>query len=494
MLSKYFGKVKYEFSKFIDSRSWSLLWRRVSINMTYLRVLFILSLITFNYNSLLDISVLNWKFFLFLLSAWILIEYLIDKPFRKKDILTVLGIAGFYRLTLLYFNSHPTSESFYAAPDSGIYRRLAKSLYDCFEYSMYCGEQPYFKRPPAYSAILSIFTFGGNLAPLLLIILQTLLIISIFYIVWVQLEKNYSNKYNFIPIIFACIAPVTWVFARIVLSDIWGVFFVTLAWYLSSKEQVKKYRNSPIWLILLILSLLLQLQYFSGVFLFYFKSIVKENNKEFRLKTILNILLVLLIVFLWGNRATNYYGAWDFNPYIGCYIEKNIIEASEAKKYGMSIHEIRDIGKTYLLLEDDSIANQSIEPEVCESFLRILPKYLIDNISYVSDHYTEFIRNIFLDINTCQYKKINCESGYWLWLNTVSTTILFMAGLAVMVFKKNFDYYFDFLIYLFLFLFITIFVGVDAPRMRILFEPYFFFIFGLAIQKVFSTLDEISNR
>ena len=98
--------------------------------MTYLRGLLILSLITFNYNSLLNISGLNWKFFLFLIAAWILIEYLIDKPFRKKDILTVLAISGFYRLTLLYFNNYPTSESFYAAPDSGIYRRLAKSLYD----------------------------------------------------------------------------------------------------------------------------------------------------------------------------------------------------------------------------------------------------------------------------------------------------------------------------------------------------------------------------
>ena len=145
-------------------------------------------------------------------------------------------------------------------------------------------------------------------------------------------------------------------------------------------------------------SLLLQIHYFAGVFLFYIKTYFFSSKDNKRRKFIINILLITLTIFLWGSRSTNYYGTWDFNPYVGCYLEKNIMEATEAKIQNKSIYEIRNSGATYALLNDESIPNQSREPYVCKLFIKILPDYIEKNLSVVLSHFSEFIFGITHDI------------------------------------------------------------------------------------------------
>ena len=461
--------------------------------MIFLRAAFLISLLNFNNNHLFDFKFFQWRSFALILFIWLVAELVNKRKTTKKEILMLLGISGFYRFFLLYLNPNFHNGSFYSPPDSKVYESLAKSLFTCFEYARVCGEMPYFKRPPFYSTVLSVFTLGGNIGATLLIILQILLTISIFYMLWLQLEEIISSWVNIFPIIFVCIAPVAWTFSRLVLSDVWGVWFVTLAWFLSSRKQIEQYRESPIWIALLLFSLLLQIQYFAGVFLFYIKTYFFSSKGNKRRKFIINILLITLTIFLWGSRSTNYYGTWDFNPYTGCYLEKNIMEASEAKIQNKSIYEIRNSGATYALLNDESIANQSREPHVCKLFMKILPEYIEKNLSVVLSHFSEFIFGIIYDINSCQYEEVNCESGYWLWLNLISSNYIALLGAIFILLKKDLFYFSDMLIYISLLACVTILVGVDIPRMRILFEPYFYFLFGYSIQSLFIKSSKIKK-
>ena len=147
------------------------------------------------------------------------------------------------------------------------------------------------------------------------------------------------------------------------------------------------------------------------------------------------------------------------------------MEATEAKIQNKSIYEIRNSGATYALLNDESIPNQSREPYVCKLFIKILPDYIEKNLSVVLSHFSEFIFGITHDINTCQYEEVNCESGYWLWLNMISSNYIALLGAILILLKKDLFYLSDMLVYISLLAFVTILVGVDVPRMRILFEP-----------------------
>ena len=60
-------------------------------------------------------------------------------------------------------------------------------------------------------------------------------------------------------------------------------------------------------------------------------------------------------------------------------------------------------------------------------------------------------------------------------------------------FKKDLFYLSDMLVYISLLAFVTILVGVDVPRMRILFEPYFYFLFGYSIQSLFIKSSKIKK-
>ncbi len=84
------------------------------------------------------------------------------------------------------------------------------------------------------------------------------------------------------------------------------------------------------------------------------------------------------------DNHKNYVGYWDFNPISGCYLEKNIIESTEAFKLGTNITEIRNSGHTYKLLKDSTIENQTSTPEVCKKFLDIIPTYYFRNMDTLS--------------------------------------------------------------------------------------------------------------
>ena len=115
-------------------------------------------------------------------------------------------------------------------------------------------------------------------------------------------------------------------------------------------------------------------------------------------------------MFAWGERNKNYVGYWDFNPTTGCYLEKNLIESTEAFKLGTTKTEIRDSGHTYKLLEDGTNKNQTTTPEVCKKFLDIIPNYYFENTSYIFSTYKVFINNFASPTQACQYKSIICES------------------------------------------------------------------------------------
>ena len=75
-----------------------------------------------------------------------------------------------------------------------------------------------------------------------------------------------------------------------------GSFLIVLSFTLSRKD--KRVRGSLfIWLILLILSLFMNLQFFVGVFLFYLKNIYQKNEN---FKNVL-ITLVVLIFFVFAG-------------------------------------------------------------------------------------------------------------------------------------------------------------------------------------------------
>ena len=148
----------------------------------------------------------------------------------------------------------------------------------------------------------------------------------------------------------------------------------------------------------------------------------------------------------YSERNKEHVGYWDFNPISGCYLEKNIIESTEAFKLGTNITEIRNSGHTYKLLNDPTIKNQTTTPEVCKKFLDIIPAYYFENTSYIFSTYKVFINNFSSPTQACQYKSIVCESGYWFWIIGTISNYIFGISLLVLFIKKK-TYIYDISVY-----------------------------------------------
>ena len=73
---------------------------------------------------------------------------------------------------------------------------------------------------------------------------------------------------------------------------------------------------------------------------------------------------------------------------------------------------------------------------------------------------------------------IFCEKGYWFWLiGLISKWIFIFSFLVTILFNRN-NVFYDIFAYAGLFILIMILVTADAPRMRVLFEPFVYLIIG----------------
>ena len=326
-----------------------------------IRFSILLTLISQSYGDF-KLNYFDWKVYGFLVFIWFLIEMKILNLERDSNLyFTTFVIVGVLKMVLALVDNNFSDEIFYSPPDSGIYKALADGLYRCFEYSrnlnLFCEGDPYLKRGPGFPILLSLLTLGGNISVIPFIFIQVILCAITFKLIIDEIQKN-NISFGVAAVFILCsINPLIQSFSRVVLMETIGSFLIVLSFALSRKD--KRVRGSLfIWLILLILSLFMNLQFFVGVFLFYLKNIYQKNEN---FKNVLITLVVLIFfVFAWGERNKNYVGYWDFNPISGCYLEKNIIESTEAFKLGTNITEIRNSGHTYKLLKDATIKNQTV--------------------------------------------------------------------------------------------------------------------------------------
>lgn len=431
----------------------------------------------------------DWKVYGFLVFIWFLIEMKILNLERDNNLYFItFVIVGVLKMVLALVDNNFSDEIFYSPPDSESYKALADGLYRCFEYSrnlnLFCEGEPYFKRGPGFPILLSLLTLGGNISVIPFIFIQVILCAITFKLIIDEIQKN-NISFGIAAVFILCsINPLIQSFSRVVLMETIGSFLIVLSFTLSRKD--KRVRGSLfIWLILLILSLFMNIQFFVGVFLFYLKNIYQKNEN---FKNVLITLVVLIFfVFAWGERNKNYVGYWDFNPISGCYLEKNIIESTEAFKLSTDITDIRDRGLTYKLLKDATIKNQTETPEVCKKFLDIIPAYYLENTSYIFSTYKIFLNNFASPTQACQYKSIVCENGYWFWIiGTISNYIFGLSLLVLFITKKTYIY--DISVYGAILLLITILVTVDSPRMRVVFQPIYFLVIGVGLSQIFNFL------
>lgn len=453
-----------------------------------LRFLILLTLFSQSYTDL-KIYFFSWKTYGFLIFIWFLIEIKISN-FNKENKLyfATFMFIGILKMSLALYNNNFSDNIFFSPPDSEIYKSLADGLFRCFQYSsnlnLFCEGDPYFKRGPSYSILLSIFTLGGNISVIPFIIIQIFLSAVTFKLIINEIQKVKIPFAIATVFILYSINPLIYSFSRVVLMETVGSFLLVLAFTLSRKGgQVRG--STIIWLSLLIVSLYMNLQFFAGVFLFYLKSLLFKN--ETNKNAFITTLVLLLLIFAWGERNKDYIGYWDFNPKTGCYLEKNIIESTEAFKQNTNIHEIRDSGHTYKLLNDSSIINQTDSPEVCKKFLKIIPSYYFENTSYIFSTYKVFLSNFASPTQPCQYKSIICESGYWFWLVGKISNYIFALSLFIVFLKKR-NYIYDIFVYSLILFLITALVTVDSPRMKVIFLPLYFLVIGIGLSEIFRFL------
>ena len=453
-----------------------------------IRFSILLTLISQSYGDF-KLDYFDWRVYGFLVFIWFLIEIKILNLGRDSNLyFTTFVIVGVLKMVLALIDNNFSDEIFYSPPDSEIYKALADGLYRCFEYSrnlnLFCEGEPYLKRGPGFPILLSLLTLGGNISVIPFIFIQVILCATTFKLIIDEIQKN-NISFGVAAVFILCsINPLIQSFSRVVLMETIGSFLIVLSFTLSRKD--KRVRGSLfIWLILLVLSLFMNLQFFVGVFLFYLKNIYQKNEN---FKNVLITLVVLIFfVFAWGERNKNYVGYWDFNPISGCYLEKNIIESTEAFKLGTNITEIRNSGHTYKLLKDSTIENQTSTPEVCKKFLDIIPTYYFENTSYIFSTYKIFLNNFASPTQACQYKSIVCENGYWFWIIGTISNYIFGISLLVLFIRKK-TYIYDISVYGAILLLIITLVTVDSPRMRVVFQPIYFLVIGVGLSQIFNFL------
>ena len=460
-----------------------------SSGLFFTRFLILLFLIYQNFGLRLIVEI-NWKVYFILLIVWFLVEIKIFYLNEKQYYFETFIFIGVIKVLLVLINSEFQDYAFYSPPDSQTYKSLAENIFECKKYSLnldvLCIGEPYFKRGPTFAFVLTIFTLGGNLHASIFVLLQVLICALTF-----NLILNEILRYRFtiaIPIVFIMISinPLIWSFSRLILMETLGSFLIVFSLVYSKNEKLN-FKNNNIWLLNLLLSLFLNIHFFAVVFFFYLRYFLfKKNNFKFIL---MNFFIISIVIFVWGLRSFQTTESWDFNPYTGCYLEKNIIESTEAQKAGVSIYEIRNSGVTYKLLEDKNIVNQDKSPETCGEFLSILPNYYLENFNEITKNYKNYFFKLFRNEQPCQYTEILCEKGYWFWLIGLSSKLLFIFSLLISIIFARKKIIYDILAYLGLLILVTVLVTADAPRMRVIFEPFFYLIIGNGLSYVFEKIN-----
>lgn len=424
-------------------------------------------------------TIQDWKIYLLVVVLWYLFENKFNHYGKKYNFAFFLGI-GIIKLFLVLNLQNYNFDIFYSAPDSVPLRDLGQTILECFEYSRNCGGEPYFQRGPSYSIIIAIFTFGTQLSALYLVIIQIFLFayINDGIIKKINSDNNWINTFIFILL---AISPSLATFSRLVLYEIWGVFCIFLSWKFSDLETSQR-KYYIYYLLLLGFSIYLQIQYFLIIFLFFLKFCFFN---KYKLKNIfLGVLIPLLLIASWGFRNETHLGYWDFNPYSGCYLEKNIIEPTEALKRGVSNNDVRTSKTTLTLIGSEDTFRNLSDIEICKEFLNIMPTYYIENYQTIFENYKTFFSNFFVDHLTCQYKEVGCESGYWFFIINKLFNYLLILSLLFFPFFLNKKELINFLIFTSLFILITVLVTIDVPRMRISVDIYLFYFIGMTLNKI----------
>ena len=424
-------------------------------------------------------TVSNWKIYFFILFIWFLIEMNLGIN-NKESYLTFFFCFGLIKLFLVLFSQNFDLSIFYSAPDSIPLRDLGKTIFECFDYSRSCGGDPYFQRGPSYSILISIFTLGTKISALFLILIQIFLFAYINAGIIKKIDSN-NNWVTAAIFILLTIYPSIATFSRIVLYEIWGVFCLFLAWKFSDLETTEK-KYYIYYLLLLGFSIYLQIQYFLVIFLFFlkFSFFNKYNSKHI----FTGILIPIILIISWGFRNETHLGYWDFNPYSGCYLERNIIEPTEALKRGVSNNEIRTSRETLVLIGRETKPSNLNDVEICKEFLDIMPSYYIENFETIFENYKIFISKFFTDHLTCQYEEIGCERGYWFFIINKLFNYLLIVCLLCFPFLLNKKELINFLIFASLLILITALVTIDVPRMRISIDIYLFYLVGITLNKI----------
>ena len=438
---------------------------------------------------------INWKLYLLIVLLWLSLEIFLKDKVKNSLYFETFLFVGLLKLTFVLISTNYQEFAFLSPPDSKIYKSLADNLFRCGQYSnsldQFCNGDIYYKRGPTYSIFLSIFSLGGNIHIGFTILVQIILCSLTFLMVLKMIRSDHKNFTTQIVFILICLNPLPWTFSRLALSETLGSFLIIFSIYLVDYKGLNSKLNL-IWLTNIILALFLSIQYFLAVGLIYLKNFLFRKNK---LKFLfINVLLISISIFFWGYRNSTSVGAWDFNPATGCYLEKNIIEAIEAKKLNLSIYEIREQGITYQLLNGDDIQNQNNSPDVCRKFLELLPNYYLENFEMILDNYKFFLTKFFSPEQACQYKDISCEKGYWFWVIGTLTKFGFGLSLMLVLLQRNYSVIYNIAVYLTVLLLITVLVTIDAPRMRSIFEPLVYLVIGYGLNYFYVLFTKYKNK
>ena len=422
---------------------------------------------------------INWKLYLLIVFLWFSLEIFLKDKVKNSLFFETFLFVGLLKLIFVLISTNYQEFAFLSPPDSKVYKSLADNLFRCGQYSnsldQFCNGDIYYKRGPTYSIFLSIFSLGGNIHIGFTVLVQIVLCSLTFSMVLKMIRSDHKNFTTQIVFILICLNPLPWTFSRLALSETLGSFLIVFSIYLVDYKGLNSKLNL-IWLTNIILALFLSIQYFLAVGLIYLKNFLFRKNK---LKFLfINVLLISVSIFFWGYRNSTSVGEWDFNPATGCYLEKNIIEAIEARKLNLSIYEIREQGITYQLLKGVDIQNQNNSPYVCKKFLELLPNYYLENFEMILDNYKFFLTKFFSPEQACQYEDILCEKGYWFWVIGTVTKFGFGLSLMLVLLQRNYSVIYNIAVYLAVLLLITVLVTIDAPRMRSIFEPLVYLVIG----------------
>ena len=438
---------------------------------------------------------INWKLYLLIVFLWFSLEIFLKDKVKNSLFFETFLFVGLLKLIFVLISTNYQEFAFLSPPDSKVYKSLADNLFRCGQYSnsldQFCNGDIYYKRGPTYSIFLSIFSLGGNIHIGFTVLVQIILCSLTFSMVLKMIRSDHKNFTTQIVFILICLNPLPWTFSRLALSETLGSFLIIFSIYLVDYKGLNSKLNL-IWLTNIILALFLSIQYFLAVGLIYLKNFLFRKNK---LKFLfINVLLISVSIFFWGYRNSTSVGEWDFNPATGCYLEKNIIEAIEARKLNLSIYEIREQGITYQLLKGVDIQNQNNSPYVCKKFLELLPNYYLENFEMILDNYKFFLTKFFSPEQACQYEDILCEKGYWFWVIGTVTKFGFGLSLMLVLLQRNYSVVYNIAVYLAVLLLITVLVTIDAPRMRSIFEPLVYLVIGYGLNYFYVLFTKYKNK